>query len=190
MYLRIPKERVGVLIGKNGEVKRRIEEEGDVKITVDSDSGEIIIDDTFSKNAFRAWRTKDVVLAIGRGFSPEKAMKLFNEDFYLEIIDIRDFGGKSENRLKVLKGRVIGRNGRTRRKIEEETGAYISVYGNTVGIIGDYYSLEAAKSAVIMLLSGRKHSTTYYYLERKRRELKALELESYEPPEDSETEGD
>jgi len=186
MYLRIPKDRIGVLIGKNGEVKRRIEEEGGVKIDIDSQSGEVVIDDTNAKDAFKAWRTRDVITAIGRGFSPDKAMKLFNEDYYLEIVDIKEFSGKSENRLRVLKGRVIGREGRTRKKIEESTGAYLSIYGSTVGIIGDYYSLESAKRAVIMLLSGRKHSTTYYYLERRRRELRAMELEMYEPMEEVE----
>ena len=34
--LKIPKERIAVLIGKDGEVKSRLEEKGKVKIDIDS----------------------------------------------------------------------------------------------------------------------------------------------------------
>ena len=44
-YLKIPVERIGVLIGKNGENKEKIEKRTNVKINIDSKLGEITIED-------------------------------------------------------------------------------------------------------------------------------------------------
>lgn len=171
-YVKIPLDRVGVLIGKEGETKNRIESYG-VKIEVNSSIGEVKIE---SEDKIREMEAENVVVAIGRGFSPEKAILLFNEDYYLEILDIRDWVGKKENHIKRLAGRVIGKNGRAREIIEELSGAYVSVYGHTVGIIGKIENLQIAKKAVEMLLDGANHSTVYRFLEEENRRRKLMEL--------------
>ncbi len=178
MYVKIPKFRVGVLIGKNGSVKKRVEKLTGVRIKIDSNYGEITIDDRNS-DAFMAMKAKEFIEAIGEGFSPERAWRIFNEDVYFEVIDIKEFTGKKENRMRVLKARIIGRNGKTRKIIEELSGANISVSSHTVAIIGDYFQLETAKHAIEMLLRGSKHATVYNYLERRRREMKYTGLEYY-----------
>ncbi len=178
IYLKIPKSRVGVLIGKKGEVKKRVEKTAGVKLNIDSKEGEVIIDDTGS-DPFMALKARDFVRAVGKGFSPERAWRIFNEDVYFEEIDIKEFVGKRENRIRVLRGRIIGKEGKTRRIIEELSGAFISVSGYTVAIIGDYYQMETAKRAVEMLLRGSKHATIYQFLEKKRREMKYAALDYY-----------
>ena len=170
-YLRIPKDRIAVLIGTNGKVRKRIEEKTGVTIQIDSKTGEINIDPE-NADPVMALKARDMVKAIGRGFSPERAEALLNEDVYLQIIDIRDYTGKNRNRVRRMRGRVIGRKGKTRRLIEEYSEAEISIYGNTIGIIGDPWALEVAREAIHMLLSGSEHGTVYRFLERKRRELK------------------
>ncbi len=178
MYVKIPKFRVGVLIGKKGSVKKRVEKLTGVRIKIDSNYGEITIDDR-NTDAFMAMKAREFIEAIGEGFSPERAWRIFNEDVYFEVIDIKDFTGKKENRMRVLKARIIGKNGKTRKIIEELSGANISVSSHTVAIIGDYFQLETAKHAIEMLLRGSKHATVYNYLERRRREMKYIGLEYY-----------
>ena len=56
--------------------------------------------------------------------------------------------------------------------IEELTGAYMSVYGNTVAVIGDSLQIEVARRAVDMLLSGSEHAAVYHFLEGRRAQLK------------------
>ena len=168
--MRVPRDRIGVLIGKHGEVKRKIEEETGVRLIIDSESGEVTIDDS-GADPDKALRALNVVKAIARGFSPERAFRLLQDGVYLEIIDIRDFAGKSRNR------RIIGRKGRSRKTIEEMSGAYVSVYGDTVAIIGDPLQIDLASRAVEKLLQGSKHSTAYRYIERRKRELEFMELE-------------
>lgn len=173
-YLKIPKERVGVLIGSDGETKKTIEDISNTKIEVDSEAGEICIDDTDTDKPLQALKTNDVITAIGRGFSPKRALPLFDDDKYLLVFNLRDYVGNNASHVHRLKGRVIGKNGRTRKTIEEITKASISVYGHTVAVIVDLDMMDAIKQAMDMLLSGSKHATVYRYLERKRRETKSM----------------
>ncbi len=175
-YLKIPKERVGVLIGKEGETKKEIETLSGAKLVVDSKEGEVTIEDEEAKDPVMGMKIADVVKAIGRGFSPEKAFQLFNDDYYFALFDIRDYAGKSPAHLRRVRARVIGTNGKTRRLIEELAGVDLSVYGDTVSIIGPATNLDIAKTAVDMLLNGAEHSSVYRFLEKKRREMKLADL--------------
>ncbi len=121
----------------------------------------------------------NIVRAVGRGFSPEKAMRLVDDDVFLEVIDIREFAGKKKNSVRRVRGRLIGTRGKTRRLIEELSGADVSVYGNTVSIIGDFLEIDIARNAITMLLSGSEHSTVYHYLERRRMDIKIAEMSIY-----------
>ena len=186
-FVRIPKERVGVVIGPDGTTKKNIEEKLSVELEIDSDAGDVHI--SVSENATdpsTLFRAKDVVTALGRGFSPEHAFRLVrDEDVLMELIDLRAAFGKSEADLKRVKGRIIGLNGKTRRIIEELTDANVAVYGHTVGVIGALEQVQVAREAIEMLVRGSMHSTVYRFLHRKRRELKKNMLEIWEKrPED------
>jgi len=185
-FVRIPKERVGVVIGPDGTTKKNIEEKLSVELEIDSDAGDVHI--SVTENATdpsTLFRAKDVVTALGRGFSPEHAFRLVrDEDVLMELIDLRAAFGKSEADLKRVKGRIIGLNGKTRRIIEELTDANVAVYGHTVGVIGTLEQVQVAREAIEMLVRGSMHSTVYRFLHRKRRELKRNMLEIWEKPHD------
>ena len=172
-FVRIPKERIGVLIGKKGSTKRKIEEITKTKIEVDSETGEVFISSTEkTDDPLAVWKARDVVMAIGRGFSPKRAFRLFNEGEVLEIINLSDIiVGNEKNALPRIRGRIIGRKGRTREIIEEMSGADISVYGKTVAIIGNPIQVEIAKTAIEKLAKGSPHGTVYKYLERRKKDL-------------------
>jgi len=170
--VRVPRERLGALIGRKGETKETIEKRSGVRLTIDSKEGDVEIDYSGAKDPAMALAVADVVTAIARGFSPPRALRLLDEDVYLEVLDIREFAGKKTSHVIRVRARVIGTKGKTRRIFEELTGAAVSVYGNTVAIIGDSVQVEIAKRAMIMLLSGSEHASVYRYLESKRPELK------------------
>ena len=175
-YVRIPKERIGVLIGHNGETKNKIEKISTVKLDIDSDEGEVVIDEHETNDPLLCLKTEDVVRAIGRGFSPEHALKLFNEDTDFFIFNIHDYVGKKENHVRRLKSRIIGRNGKTKRLVENLTGAHISIYGHTVSIIADMENMDITKRAVDMLLSGSKHFKMYRFIEREMKKLRMRQV--------------
>lgn len=174
-YARIPADRLGVLIGHEGETKRRLEETTGTSIAIDSGTGEVTIDESGAKDPLLALRAREIVLAIARGFSEGRAFRLLDEDTYLEVLDIKDFA-HSKNRVAQVKARVIGTRGKTRRIIEELTAVDVSVEGHTVALIGGSFELPIAREAVVMLLRGSEHATVYRFLERKRADIKAWQM--------------
>ena len=120
------------------------------------------------------YSAKEIVTAIGRGFNPEIAQLLVKQDYSFEILNLNDFS-KTKNDMKRLKGRVIGEKGKSRGTIEELTGAYISVYGKTVAIIGEISAVSLARRAIESLLSGSQHASVYKWLEKQRRDMKRKE---------------
>ena len=174
-YVRIPTERVGVLIGPGGETKARIREQTGVILQIDSETGEVTIDESHANDPSEALKVRDLVTAIGRGFSEERAFRLLKEDVYFEVFDIKDYA-HSRNRLAQIKARVIGTRGKTRRIVEELTSVDMSVYGHTVALIGEAFHLAIARDAVEMLLRGSEHNTVYRFLERKREQIKVYEM--------------
>ncbi|MEM4389505.1 MAG: KH domain-containing protein [Candidatus Micrarchaeia archaeon] len=165
--INIPAERVAVLVGSNGETKRRIEKMGGVKLKIGRE-GEVEI---HGKDSYSEWRAKEVVRAIGRGFSPDKAVKLFDEDYYFKVIDLKDILGSDKDVIRT-KGRIIGEKGKARRIIEELSEAELCVYGNTVAIIGRLSELTLAEEAVSALIRGASHARVWSILEKGRRRLK------------------
>ena len=186
-YLKIPRERVGVLIGPKGKAKRRIESYFGVTIEVESESGSVEITRNPGNRDFTAiFTVRNVVKAIGRGFSPRRAEILAKEDFDLHIIDLGEFVGDSKSAIARVKGRIIGKNGRSRELIEELTETHISVYGGTVAYIGNPEGLEAAREALMKLIKGSFHKTVWNYLYAWRRKMKKDRGELwYESPEQS-----
>ncbi|MBI2651486.1 RNA-processing protein [Candidatus Woesearchaeota archaeon] len=172
--LKIPKERIAILIGKDGEVKKSIEADTNTKINIDSNEGDIFI---YGSDALGLYTSREVIKSIGRGFNPEIAKLLLKQDYIFEVISLQDYTGKSKNALLRLKGRVIGKDGKSRRLIEELSESYISVYGKSIGIIGTAESVSLAKRAIDALLRGSTHANVYKWLEKKRRELKKRAIE-------------
>jgi ribosomal RNA assembly protein len=186
MFVKIPKERVGILIGPEGRIKQHIEDKLQVKLDIDKEGSVKIILSEQATDPSLLLKAKDTVSAIGRGFPPETAFRLIrNEDDIYDMIDLRLIFGRSESDIRRIKGRIIGTEGKTRKLVEELTEADVVVYGHTVGIIGSFVEADAARNAVQMIIDGCEHHTVYKYLQRKRTEMKKEKLELWEkPPQD------
>ena len=181
--LKIPKSRIGVLIGKNGETKSEIESLAEVKIQVDSEDGSIIIHATpKTMDPTYVWKARDIIKAIGRGFSADKAFYLIDDNIFLETIELAG----SRNNIKRLKSRLIGEKGKARKMIENGTDTYISIFGSRISIIGELVEVRSAKDVIEMLIKGSKHGTVYRLLEHKRFRLKQDPMKIWKdpPPED------
>ena len=174
LYARIPEDRIGVLIGPGGYTKRDIARRTGASITV-GEEGEVRITapDTEPVHAMQA---RDVVLAIGRGFSPPRALRLTKEGTVLTILDIKfETGKRAKGALRRIRARLIGTDGRARARIEELSGCSVSIYGATVALIGEESQMERATRAVELLLRGSEHATVFHLLARLRRSDAAAE---------------
>ncbi|MDD1634583.1 MAG: KH domain-containing protein, partial [Methanomicrobiales archaeon] len=81
--------------------------------------------------------------------------------------------------LERIRGRIIGRDGRSREQIEEMTGTQISVFGKSVAMIGGHEQLKTARTAIEMLVNGVPHETVFSFLDKKKRETAQDLLGSY-----------
>lgn len=180
--VRIQKERIGAIIGKKGSIKDEIEKKCKIDIHVDSEYGDVILKSksTDPLDILNINKGLEVIIAISKGFSPERAFILFSEENTLEVVDLRDYVGKSANSLARVKSRLIGEKGKSRRTIEELTGSYISIYGHYVGIIGTPEQITLTIEAITRLCSGRSHKNVYNFLQELRRKAKIEKLKLWE----------
>lgn len=174
-YLKVPMDRVAVLIGHKGQTKKELEQKCNLKIDINSKIGEVTIDDHKTEDPLTIIKTENIIKAIGRGFSPENAFRLLDDESDFFIFDLHDYVGKKELHVRRLKSRVIGREGKTKRVIEELTDSKISVYGHTVSVISDALKMNILKKSIDMLLTGSKHATVYHFIEAQMKELKRSE---------------
>jgi ribosomal RNA assembly protein len=170
VYARIPEDRIGALIGPGGRTKRVIAEATGATVDIDAEDGEVTVSGS-ETDPVAVLKARDIVLAIGRGFSPERALRLLRENTFLGIIDIKLATGRREKAaLRRIRSRVIGSGGKARARIEELSGCWMSVYGSTVALIGDEDQLQRATRAVELLLRGSEHATVFHLLARLRRD--------------------
>lgn len=179
--LKIPKERIGALIGKRGKVKQQIEKRCGVNIEIDSETGDALVSSAKPVEQMEVFRAVEVITAISRGFSPERAYHLFeDEEIMFQQLDLHDYAGKSPSALERIRGRIIGEGGKARRMIEELTGSSISVYGHTVALIGNYREVKLATDAIAMLAKGSMHKSVYAMLQGVKRKDKLDRMRLWE----------
>ncbi len=154
-------DRIPVFIGKGGIWKKKFEEKFDCKIDVDSKTGKVLIE---SKNSVSNFILSNIIAGINYGHNPENAIKLEDENYVIDVIDVKTM--VKHDRLKAVLGRIIGREGSTRKAIEEVTKCSVSVKDYFVSIIGPYENTHLVHEALDMLIKGASHKSFYSYLER------------------------
>ena len=174
--VRVSGDRIGVLIGTAGATKKSLEEKTGSTISVDSEEGIVVVE---GEDAVGVISAVEVIRAIAKGFSPEHAFVLLKDEYLLlDIIDLTALADTTQQ-MDRIRGRVIGKDGRSRERIEDMTGTSISVHHKTVAIIGSVEHLKTAKTAVEMLIHGVPHESVFAFLDRKKREAKQDLLGSY-----------
>lgn len=174
MHIKIPEERVGVLIGPDGSMKKLIEEKSKTLIEIDSESGTVTVES--SEDPLMVMRVSDLVRAIGRGFSPERALAILDDEMLmLDVMDLSKMVGTKSDMAR-MKGRIIGKDGKTREIMEKLSGSKVSVYGKTIALLGYPEQIRVARAAIEMLLDGAPHGNVYSFLEKKHQELAKEEL--------------
>jgi len=66
--IRIPEDRVGVLIGKSGKTKSKIEDTCSVKLDIDSKNGEVQFSAKIIDGQFHSYKALEIITAITRVF--------------------------------------------------------------------------------------------------------------------------
>lgn len=183
--VKVSKDRIGSIVGKNGKVKAEIEIKCNVYIDVNGETGDVSIrlrnrDSLIQSGIFKA---SEIILAISKGFSPQRAFRLLSDECILQLIDLREYSGKSLNSLDRIKSRLIGQNGKFRKNLEDLSGSDISIYGHFAGFIGTFDETSLALNAILMICKGNSHKSVYHMLEEHKRKKKLERLELWEKSE-------
>lgn len=171
MEIEVPEDRIGIIVGKDGEVKKKIEEKCGCKLQF---RGNLVLVDFEDNLSFM--KAKNVILAIARGFSPEIALRLLeDESLVFESIDLSQL--VSESAMKRIMGRIIGKDGKMRKQIEDTMNVHVRIQDKYISIIGDYESVSVVREAINMLIQGAQHSTVLKFIEKRKRDLKSKSLD-------------
>lgn len=158
----LDKDRISVFIGVDGSVKREFEKRFNCRIDINSDNGEVLVE---SDDAVSNFILSNIVHAINYGHNPKNAIQLEDENFVFDVIDVKHLVRDSQ-RLKIVLGRIIGKEGSTRKAIEEITKCSISVKDHFVSVIGPFENTILVHEALDMLIKGASHKSFYSYIER------------------------
>lgn len=164
-HVYIPNERIKRL-KQHRELIEKVEALCNCRITLDADDDVVEI----KGDAFPEYSARNIIYAFGRGFEMEVACKLNENDYYFNSVDMGQI--LSDKRLIQVKARIIGEEGRTKRYIEEVSGAKLSVYGDTVSFIGTIEEINEAETAVDTLIEGGTHRLAYKKMEAAHRKNK------------------
>jgi KH domain-containing protein len=119
---------------------------------------------TIDTDAIHEYEASLIIDAINLGFPAEIAALLEDENYSLEIINIKDFSRKKN--LTHVRSRLIGAKGRTKHTIEQISGCHVKIKRHEVGIIGPAENIEHAITGITNLIRGTKQSNVYKFLEK------------------------
>ena len=142
--------------------KRLIESVLKVKLKIKE---KIVSMEAEPENEFLA---SQVIEAINLGFSVPEALTIKGEENLFEKINIKDNTKRKD--MVSVRGRVIGKEGRALERLEGLTNCIISIHGNVIGIIGNVLDVKDARTALIKLINGSKHSNVYALLGKLKQE--------------------
>ena len=153
-------------IGKIRKAKEMLEKKLNIKINITGKKIE------FSGGAIEEYEAEKILRAIDFGFTIPKAMLIKEQELEFDIIHIKNYSRKQD--LRPVRARIIGREGRTRKTLENISGSYLKINDGEVGAIGNIESIENVKTAITKLIRRTKQANTYRYLEKTNR-IKKLE---------------
>ncbi len=142
--------------------------QGDLGCSIEIEEGnELVIDG----EAYAEYNAKNVLQAFGRGFTITQSYKLLNDEYFFKYINLKDIL-KNEDQIRRIKARIIGRAGKTKIYMESVSGAVLSIYGHTVGMIGTNEEMAIATAAIQILVEGGTHKRAYRIMEGIRRKYR------------------
>lgn len=131
------------------------------------DGKEVVI----TGDPFDEYNAKNVMQAFARGFDIDTACRLLSDDYYFKTIDLKDIFSKKE-RIQRIKARIIGKEGRAKEYMQSISGAELSIYGDTVSVIGTVDEMRIISAALDILIEGGTHKKAYVVMEKTKRNVR------------------
>jgi ribosomal RNA assembly protein len=161
-------------LGKIKKLKKKLERALNSEIIVSEDKVSI---ESRSGDALSEYFGEKVLKALDFGFDFSTSIQLKSEDFMFEKIHLKDYARQS--RLRAVRGRVIGKEGRAIRILSHLSDCSMKILEYDVAVIGKTEDVDVCLLALKKLIRGAPHSKVYAFLERSRA-IRQEKLESDE----------
>ena len=138
--------------------KKMLERELNVKIT--NKGTEVVLEGL----PIDEYLAEKIIDAINFGFPLSAAFMIKEEDVSFEILNIKDYTKRKD--FATIRARIIGKNGKTLKTLNNLTNCNFELKDNQVGIIGNSEDIKNAEIAVTSIIRGAKQSNAYSYLEK------------------------
>ena len=138
--------------------RKKLEHQLNVRIT---NNGKEV---TIEGEAEDEYVAEKILDALNFGFPFSTALLIKDEDYLFEKIKIKDHTRRKD--MEVIRARIIGKEGRTLRALNQLTDCFFELKDNEVGIIGDAEYIKNAQASMISLIRGAKQANVYSYLEK------------------------
>lgn len=173
-------EEIGRIFGRGKINLNKIEHVLNISLTVSKENGinTITVKSKKKTETFNEYTALNVLEALAFGFDLDTALQLKDIKSMFRRVDIKAY--VKGPRVSVIKGRIIGLGGKTKRTLELVSGCDIVVREHSVGIIGWAENVDVASSAILALIRGAPTPRVFASLERKMAELRALGEENIE----------
>ncbi len=151
-------ERIQKIISNKAKLEKKL------KVKIRGKNDEIFIEG----NSEREYYAEKVIDALNFGFRINVALLLSNDDFILEVLNIKNYTRRKD--LERIRARIIGKKGKSLGALQQLTECYFEIKDNKIGIIGNSENIEKAQEAIISIIRGAKHSHVYGSLEKNQKE--------------------
>ena len=138
--------------------KKRLQELLNVKIT---NNGKDVTIDGEAEDEYIA---EKVIDAINFGFPYSTAISIKISDNEIEVINIKDYTKRQD--LERIKGRIVGKKGKTIQTISQLTKCSFEIKDHFVGMIGPLEFIKNGQDGITSLIKGSKQANVYAYLEK------------------------
>jgi ribosomal RNA assembly protein len=145
------------LIIKN---QKKLAEALNIKIT--NRGKEVFIEGSPEEEYF----AEKVIDAVSMGFPVDTALLIKKEEMMFEILNLKDHTNRND--LERIRGRIIGKGGKTLKVLSDLTDCFFELKDNQIGIIGSPECIQNAQNACISLIKGSKQGNVYAHLEKTR----------------------
>ncbi|MDP1728952.1 MAG: hypothetical protein Q8L27_01980 [archaeon] len=154
------------------EIKRKVLQnkkqiENALKVKISTKNGSVLIEGEPANEMI----AKEMIEAMGLGFSIIQVLDLKNDDFSFQKIPIKSISHRKD--LSQVRARIVGTKGRALKNLEFLTGCELVMHDNYMGIIGHNEDVKKAAYALRKLIGGSKHSNVYAYLEEENAKQRA-----------------
>lgn len=119
---------------------------------------------TIEATPYEEYEASLILEAISFGYPAKTAMLLKDEELVFRIIPIKNFTRRKD--MEVVKGRLIGTEGKTKKTIERIADCKIIIRDNEVGIFAPADEIDYIITAVTSIIRGSKQSNIYKFLEK------------------------